>query len=65
MNNPIQAMVQNMLGQGNPQQIAQQILKNNPQFANAIQGQNLQQMAFSQMQGRGINPNTFMSGFKK
>ena len=44
MRNPIEMMVQNMIRQsgGNMQGMAQNILKNNPQFANALQGQNLQ-----------------------
>ena len=63
MRNPIEMMVQNMLrqGGGNPQVIAQNILKNNPQFANAIQGQNLQELAMNEMRKRGLNPQMFMN----
>lgn len=62
--NPIEMMVKNMMQQvgGNPQAMVQNILKNNPAFANAIQGQNLQDMAMKQMQGRGIDPRSFMGG---
>lgn len=65
MINPIESMVKNMLSQGNPQMIAQQIINNNPQFANAIQGKNLPEFAFQQMQGKGINPNIFMANMPK
>ena len=63
MRNPIEMMVQNMLrqGGGNPQVIAQNILKNNPQFANAIQGQNLQELAMQEMRKSGLNPQMFMN----
>lgn len=63
MRNPIEIMVQNMLrqGGGNPQVIAQNILKNNPQFANAIQGQNLQELAMNEMRKSGLNPQMFMN----
>lgn len=62
MNNPIEAMVMNMLrqGGGNPQTIAQNIVKNNPQFANMIQGQNLQELAMNEMRKSGIDPKMLM-----
>ena len=58
MRNPIEMMVQNMIRQsgGNMQGMAQNILKNNPQFANALQGQNLQELAMKEMRRSGINP---------
>ena len=58
MRNPVEMMVQNMMrqGGGNMQVIAQNILKNNPQFANAIQGQNLQELAMKEMRKSGIDP---------
>lgn len=63
MRNPIEIMVQNMLrqGGGNPQVIAQNILKNNPQFAQQLQGQNLQELAMQEMRKRGLNPQMFMN----
>ena len=58
MRNPIEMMVQNMIRQsgGNMQGMAQNILKNNPQFANALQGQNLQELAMKEMRRSGVNP---------
>ena len=63
MRNPIEMMVQNMLrqGGGNPQVIAQNILNNNPQFAQQLQGQNLQELAMQEMRKRGLNPQMFMN----
>jgi hypothetical protein len=62
MRNPIEMMVQNMMrqGGGNPQVIAQNILKNNPQFAQRLQGQNLQELAMQEMRKSGIEPRMFM-----
>ena len=62
--NPLEIMIQNMLRQcgGNPQVVAQNILKNNPQFANMIQGQNLQELAMKEMRKSGLNPQMFMNG---
>lgn len=58
MNNPIEMMVQNMIrqGGGNMQAMAQNILKNNPQFANLLQGQNLQELAMKEMRKSGVDP---------
>lgn len=58
MRNPVEMMVQNMVRQsgGDIQSMAQNILKNNPQFANALQGQNLQELAMQEMRRSGINP---------
>ncbi len=63
MKNPIEMMVQNMLrqGGGNPQVIAQNILKNNPQFAQQLQGQNVQELAINEMRKSGLNPQMFMN----
>ena len=63
MRNPIEMMVQNMLrqGGGNPQVIAQNILKNNPQFAQQLQGQNVQELAINEMRKSGLNPQMFMN----
>lgn len=64
MNNPIEMIVQNMIrqGGGNMQFVAQNILKNNPKFAQSLQGQNIQELAMSEMRKRGINPQIFMNG---
>lgn len=64
MGSPIEVIVQNMIrqGGGNLQMIAQNIIKNNPRFAQQIQGQNLQELAMNEMRKRGINPQTFMNG---
>lgn len=43
------------------QNVAQNILKNNPDFANAIQGQNLQELASKAMANSGISPQMFMN----
>lgn len=58
MNNPIMGMIMQMMGQsgGNPQGMAQQILSQNPQFAQQIQGQNVPQMAQQMLRQRGIDP---------
>ena len=63
MNNHIEMIVQGMLrqGGGNIQNIAENILKNNPQFASMLQGQNLQELAMKEMQRSGINPQMFMN----
>lgn len=63
MKNPIEMMVQNMMrqGGGNPQSVAQNILKSNPQFAQMIQGQNLQELAMQEMRRSGIEPRMFMN----
>lgn len=58
MRNPIEMMVQNMIRQsgGNMQGMAQNILRSNPQFAQMLQGQNLQELAMKEMRRSGINP---------
>lgn len=57
MKNPIEIMIKNMIrqGGGNMQDMAQNILRSNPQFANAIQGQNLQELAMKEMRRSGID----------
>lgn len=59
MNNPFMRMLQGMAQQsmGNGQQFAQDILKNNPKFAQQIQGQNLQTLATNMLKQRGIDVN--------
>jgi hypothetical protein len=63
MRNPIEMMVQNMLrqGGGNPQVIAQNIIKRNPQFAQQLQGKNVQELAMNEMRKSGLNPQMFMN----
>lgn len=58
MINPAQLMqmVSGMLRGGNPQMIAQQILRQNPQFAQALQGHNPQAMAQSMLRQAGLSP---------
>lgn len=58
MINPVEMMVQNMVRQsgGNMQAMAQNILRNNPQFAQMLQGQNLQELAMKEMRRSGIDP---------
>jgi hypothetical protein len=62
MRNPVEMMVQNMMRQGgnNMQAVAQNILKSNPQFAQMLQGQNLQELAMQEMRRSGIEPRMFM-----
>ena len=57
INNIMQLMAQ---AKGNPQQFANTLLQNNPQFAKALQGQNPQQLAMRELQKRGIDPNMIM-----
>lgn len=64
MNNPIEMIVRNIIQKngGNIQVAAQNILRNNPQFAQRLQGQNLQKMGMDGLRQAGINPQTFMNG---
>lgn len=57
MMNPMQLMqtVQGMMRGGNPQMMAQQLLRRNPQFAQMLQGQNPQAMATQMMQKMGMS----------
>ena len=50
-----------MMQQGgqNPQAYVAQLLQQNPQFAQQIQGRNVQQMAAQALQQMGINPQAF------
>ena len=58
MNNPILGMFMQLMGQsgGNPQEMAQQILAQNPEFARQLQGQNVPQMAQQMLRQQGIDP---------
>ena len=62
MSNPLQ-MIAQMLGSsmGNPQQMAQQILQQNPQFAAMIRGQNPRQMAEGSLRQMGIDPQQILN----
>lgn len=57
MNNPIN-MIMSLLQQGgnNPQYMAQNMLNQNPNIANMLQGKNPRDFAYQLMQQRGINP---------
>lgn len=48
-------------GGGNPQAYVQQLLAQNPQFAQQLQGQNVQQLAAQALQQRGIDPQQFFA----
>ena len=58
MFNPVITTIMQMMSQGggNPQQMAQQILAQNPEFAKQIQGQDVQKMAQQMLRQRGIDP---------
>lgn len=58
MRNPVEMMIQNMVRQsgGNMQAMAQNILRSNPQFAQMLQGQDLQELAMKEMRRSGIEP---------
>ena len=62
MNNPM-AMIAQMLNgaSGNPQMVAQNILRQNPQFAAMIRGQNPRQMAEGSLRQMGIDPSQIMN----
>lgn len=59
------ATIMQLMAQGgkNPQAFANQLLQNNPNFAQAIQGQNPKQLAMQELQKRGIDPNQIMQMF--
>ena len=58
MFNPVMTTIMQMMSQsgGNPQQMAQQILAQNPEFAKQIQGQDVQKMAQQMLRQQGIDP---------
>ena len=62
-NNAIKQQIAMMMqqGAGNPQAYVQELLRRNPQFAQQIQGQNVQQMAAQYLQQMGINPQQFFA----
>ena len=64
MSNPIEIMIQNILSKGNQygEMYAQEILKNNPQFAQQIQGQDLRKLGQEGLKQAGFDPKTFMNG---
>lgn len=59
--NPFAQQMMAMMQQGgsNPQAYVQQLLQQNPQLAQRLQGQNVQQMAAQALQQMGINPQQF------
>ena len=66
-NNPILMMIQQMMSRGgnNPQAMVQQILQNNPQFAQQIQGKDVSRMAQDMLRQRGIDPAQIQSMFPR
>lgn len=45
---------------GNPQEVAMKILRDNPNFEKAIQGQDPKTLAMQELRKRGIDPNMIM-----
>lgn len=66
-NNPIMSMIQQMVMRGgnNPQAMVQQILQNNPQFAQQIQGKDVSKMAQEMLRQRGIDPAQIQNMFPR
>lgn len=69
-NNPLMQQLSMMLqqGGGNPQAYVNELLRKNPQFAQQIQGKNVQQMAEETLRQRGIDPQQFfqsLRGFRR
>ena len=66
-NNPILMMIQQMMSRGgnNPQAMVQQILQNNPQFAQQIQGKDVSKMAQDMLRQRGIDPAQIQNMFPR
>lgn len=60
-NNPMLQQLMMMMNQGraNPQAYVNRLLEQNPQFAQQIQGKNVQQMAEEALRQRGIDPKLF------
>lgn len=65
MNNPIIMLVQQMMqqGAGNIQAYANGLLQNNPEFAKAIQGQNLSKLGMDMLAKNGIRPDQISNMF--
>lgn len=69
--NPMMQVLQMVRNGGNPEQLVQQLMKNNPQLANQIEiarqqnGGNIsnKDLALQIMAQRGIDPNQMMSMF--
>lgn len=69
-NNSLMQQLSMMLqqGGGNPQAYVNELLRRNPQFAQQIQGKNVQQMAEEALRQRGIDPQQFfqsLRGFRR
>lgn len=65
LNNPMTIMQKLMQrSNGNPQMLVEQLLRKNPQFARAIQGQNPEMLAKQIMQKNNVDINQIMSMFK-
>lgn len=67
MNSNLIMSISRMMSQsmGNPQAMAQNILRQNPQFAKMIEGQNLPNMAQQMLRQQGIDPNMLQSMLNK
>lgn len=61
--NQIMQQFAQMMQQGgaNPQAYVNELMRRNPQFAQAVQGQNPQQLAAQYLQQMGINPQQFFA----
>ena len=66
-NNPFAQQMMAMMSQGagNPPGYVQQLLQNNPQFAQQIHGRDVKQMADQALQQMGINPQQFFQDLKQ
>lgn len=64
MNNPIEMILRNIMNRGSQygQMYARQLLQNNPQVAQKLQGQDLHKLGRDGLRQAGIDPNTFMGG---
>lgn len=67
MNNNMINQIMSMMGRAgnNPQAFAQQLMRSNPQFANAIQGQDVQKMAMQMLNKNGIDINSLLPNLKR
>lgn len=65
-NNALNQII-SMMGRAgnNPQMFVQQLMRSNPQFANAIQGQDVQKMAMQMLNKNGIDINSILPNTKR
>lgn len=71
-NNPVNTMLQFLNGGGNPQQLARQLMQQNPQIRQTMEqlhgmsnGQNPKDIAMQLAQQRGIDPDQIMQIARK